>query len=103
MRQATKKELGKHTKAFDRELGHSEGQYWCDCLTRGYRHYLGMKMFGSEDIEEETLHYLESKVQSSRGATGAMRAAAEQQPGGTIETHGDEGRERSSWERGLTK
>lgn len=44
---ATKKELGKHTKKFDRELGHPEGsKHWCDCRTRNYREKLGLRLHG---------------------------------------------------------
>lgn len=50
MKQATKKELGKHAKVT--AYCHSEGKHWCDCLTRGYRHWLGIKLHGTEDIDD---------------------------------------------------
>lgn len=71
MKKATKKELMRHAKPFDPELGHWEGKYWCDCGTRGYRHFLGLKLFGSQDIKKETLQHYESMVQSSREAAEA--------------------------------
>lgn len=88
MKQASKKELIKHTKAFDRELGHSEGNCWCNCKVRGYRHYLASKLLGSEDIEESTLQHYENLVQSSPGAISARREEVELFPGDTIKTEG---------------
>jgi hypothetical protein len=54
MKKATKKDLHKHTKKFDKEIGHHEGKYWCDCKTSGYRHYLGLKLYGSQVVEKSS-------------------------------------------------
>jgi hypothetical protein len=50
---ASKKDMLKHAKKHDKELGHFEGKYWCDCKTRGYRHYLAKKLYGKERIEAQ--------------------------------------------------
>lgn len=67
MKQATKKELARHTRPFDRELGHSEGNCWCDCLTRGYRHFLGLKLYGSRDIDEEMREHYDDEDDDELG------------------------------------
>lgn len=67
MKQATKKELHRHSKKHSRELGHWEGRYWCDYLTRGYRRWLGKKLHGPKEIEEKTLQQPESTTQSRQG------------------------------------
>ena len=28
--------------------GHWEGKFWCDCRTRGFRKWLGLKLFGKD-------------------------------------------------------
>ena len=37
-----------------REEGHFESKYWCDCMTRNYRRWLGKKRYGLKtgEIEE---------------------------------------------------
>lgn len=30
---------------------HAEGKYFCDCLTRNYRKWLGVKRYGQEDAQ----------------------------------------------------
>lgn len=32
-----------------KETGHFEGKYWCDCRTKGYRLWLGIKKYGYFD------------------------------------------------------
>ena len=52
MNQATKKEMGKHTKRHHKECGHWEGRYWCDCCVRGWRLWLGRKLRGLKSMED---------------------------------------------------
>lgn len=33
-------------------LGHYEGKYWCDCLVRKHRQWLGRKLNGKESDTE---------------------------------------------------
>jgi len=59
MTQSTKKELLKHTKRYHKELGHWEGKHWCDCCVRGWRLWLGRKLYGPESmysVEDSDLH-----------------------------------------------
>jgi len=53
MKQISKKNHSKKKPTF--EEGHWEGKYWCNCLTRGYRLWLGKKKYGNqeEQIEEQ--------------------------------------------------
>jgi len=39
--QITKKEHSKKKSSL--EQGHFEGKHWCDCKTRNYRRWLGLK------------------------------------------------------------
>jgi len=50
MKQVTKKDLDKK-KPFNRDLGHWEGKYWCNCRVRNYRKWLGVKKYGHEEIK----------------------------------------------------
>lgn len=33
----------------NKECGHWEGNFWCDCKVRGYRVWLGIKKFGHQE------------------------------------------------------
>ena len=58
-------------------------------------------LYDAHEIKEETLQLFQSKVQSSLGATGARRKYVEPSPGDSIETKGDEGKERKLLETGF--
>ncbi len=78
---ATKKELARHSKSFDRELGHSEGNCWCDCKTRNYRLYLGLKLYGPVDVKSEVDSVSKEKYNRGRAeAAGEAPEAGEPQP-----------------------
>lgn len=51
MKQLSKKDHSK--KKGTKEQGHLEGNSWCDCRTRNYRHWLGIKKYGHHELEEE--------------------------------------------------
>lgn len=44
VKQLTKKDLSK--KKPTKEEGHWEGKFWCNCRTRNYRRWLGLKKYG---------------------------------------------------------
>ena len=50
MKQFTKKALYK--KKPRKDCGHWEGKYWCNCITRNIRYYLGKK-YGQIDQERQ--------------------------------------------------
>jgi hypothetical protein len=40
------KQLAKKKLKNRKDCGHWEGKYWCNCMTRNIRRWLGVKMFG---------------------------------------------------------
>ena len=52
VKSATKKELAKHVNWIKKGLVHSEGKHFCDCRTRNYRRWLGVKLHGSKESAE---------------------------------------------------
>ena len=48
--QLTKKDHNK--KYATKEQGHYEGKYWCNCRTRNYRLWLGVKRYGHSETAE---------------------------------------------------
>ncbi len=50
MNQLSKKDLSK--KKGNKEIGHLERRYWCDCKVKNYRKWLGVKKFGHKKINE---------------------------------------------------
>ena len=51
MKQLSKKDHSK--KKGTPEEGHPEGNSWCNCRTRNYRYWLGVKKYGHQEQEEE--------------------------------------------------
>lgn len=47
IKQLTKKDHSK--KKPIKEEGHFEGKYWCNCKTRNYRRWLGLKKYGAQN------------------------------------------------------
>ena len=52
MKQLSKKDHSKK-KPNRREEGHWEGKCWCNCRTRGYRIWLGIKKYGKKENETD--------------------------------------------------
>ncbi len=54
MKKLSKKDLNK--KKPTKEEGHWEGKFWCNCMIRGYRKWLGKKRYGNVErkVEDES-------------------------------------------------
>ncbi len=53
MKQLSKKDLSK--KKPTKEEGHWESKFWCNCRTRNYRRWLGLKRYGSTSTDKDEL------------------------------------------------
>lgn len=58
--QISKKDHNK--KKPTKEEGHWEGKYWCNCLIRGYRLWLGKKKYGSTNEQIKDQSKVEDKL-----------------------------------------
>lgn len=43
------KALSKNKYLRKKPLAHPEGKFWCDCITKNYRKWLGIKYYGFND------------------------------------------------------
>jgi hypothetical protein len=66
MKQLSKKDHAKRRPTPDQ--GHYEGKHWCNCRTRNYRYWLGIKKYG-HDITSNLLEEYEEN-----GRTGLTQS-----------------------------